>query len=118
MSKPELRSDNSEYVFPDEKGNNIKTVRTAFEAACRRAGLQGFRFHDLRHTTATRKVGSGANIVVISKILGHSDIKTTMRSTHSEDSLKEALALSNFGQMLPISLPMNKLAIQRCRNLR
>ena len=78
-------------MFVDARGDNIKTVRTAFEAACRRAGLGGLRFHDLRHTAATRMVELGANIVAISKILGHSDIKTTMRYTHPGDSLKDAL---------------------------
>lgn len=74
-------------------------MRTAFKAACRRAGLGGLGFHDLRHTAATRMVESGANIVAISKMLGHSDIKTTMRYTHPEDSLKDALeSLGNFGQ--------------------
>jgi len=44
-------------------------------------------------------VESGANIVAISKILGHSDIKTTMRYAHPKDSLKEALeSLGNFGK--------------------
>ena len=86
-------------MFVDTRGDKLKTVRTAFEAACRRAGLVGLRFHDLRHTAATRMIESGANIVAISKILGHSDIKTTMRYTHPEDSLKDALeSLRNFGQ--------------------
>ena len=94
-----MKSLDGEYVFVDTEGDNIKTVRTAFEAACRRAGLVGLRFHDLRHTAATRMIESGANIVAISKILGHSDIKTTMRYTHPEDSLKDALeSLRNFGQ--------------------
>lgn len=94
-----LKSGQSEYVFIDNKGNRIKSLRTAFEAACRRAGLEGLRFHDLRHTAATRMVESGANIVSVSKILGHSDIKMTMRYTHPEDSLRDALeSLSNFGQ--------------------
>jgi len=93
-----LKSPQGEYVFLDNKGQKINTIRTAYTAACRRANLIGLRFHDLRHTTATRMVESGANIVVISKILGHSDIKTTMRYTHPEDSLKEALeSLGNFG---------------------
>jgi integrase len=93
-----LKSLQSEYVYLDNKGQKINTIRTAFTAACRRANLKGLRFHDLRHTAATRMVESGANIVAISKILGHSDIKTTMRYTHPEDSLKEALeSLGNFG---------------------
>jgi len=44
-------------------------------------------------------VETGANIVAISKILGHSDIKTTMRYAHPEDSLKDALeSLGKFGK--------------------
>jgi len=93
-----LKSVQSEYVFSDNKGNKVNRIRTAFTAACRRANLKGLRFHDLRHTAATRMVESGANIVAISKILGHSDIKTTMRYTHPENSLKEAVeSLGNFG---------------------
>ena len=61
--------------------------------------IKGLTFHDLRHTAATRMILSGANIVAISKILGHSDIKTTMRYAHPEDSLKDALeSLGNFGK--------------------
>jgi len=94
-----LRSGNAEFVFIDDKGRVVKTIRSAFETACKRAGLQGLRFHDLRHTAATRMVETGANIVAISKMLGHSDIKTTMRYAHPEDSLREALeSLGKFGE--------------------
>jgi len=94
-----LQSGNQEYVFTDIQGRAIRTIRSAFQTACRKAGLEGLRFHDLRHTAATRMVESGANIVAISKILGHSDIKTTMRYAHPEDSLKEALeSLGNYGK--------------------
>ena len=94
-----LRSGNAEFVFIDDKGRAVKTIRSAFETACRRAGLDNLRFHDLRHTAATRMVETGANIVAISKILGHSDIKTTMRYAHPEDSLREALeSLGKFGE--------------------
>jgi len=94
-----LQSGIQEYVFTDIQGRAIRTIRSAFQTACRKAGLDGLRFHDLRHTAATRMVESGANIVAISKILGHSDIKTTMRYAHPEDSLKEALeSLGNFGK--------------------
>jgi len=36
-------------------------------------------------------IESGANIVAVSRILGHADLKTTMRYAHPEDSLKEAV---------------------------
>jgi site-specific recombinase XerD len=44
-------------------------------------------------------VESGANIVAISKILGHSDLKTTMMHTHPEDTVRDALEnLANFSK--------------------
>jgi len=56
-----------------------------------RAGILGLIFHDLRHSAATRMIESGVNIVEVSKILGHSDIRTTMRYAHPDDSLREAV---------------------------
>lgn len=38
-------------------------------------------------------IEAGASIVAVSRILGHSDIKTTMRYSHPENSLKEAVEL-------------------------
>jgi integrase len=86
-----LKSAGTEYVFLDDDVKPLREIKNGFNAACRRAGIQGFRFHDLRHTAATRMIESGAGILAVSKILGHSDIKTTMRYTHPEDSLKDAL---------------------------
>lgn len=86
-----LRSGGNEYVFLAPKGEPIKKLRTAFENACRRANIKGLRFHDLRHTAATRMIESGANIVAVSRILGHSTLNMTMRYTHPVDSERDAL---------------------------
>lgn len=64
---------------------------------CKKLGIRGVRFHDLRHTAATRMIESGISIVAVSKILGHSDIKMTMRYAHPDNSLREAVeSLANF----------------------
>lgn len=89
-----LKSGGSEYVFLSEDGTPYKredSLKQAFSGALRRAGIKGFRFHDLRHTAATRMIEHGASIVAVSRILGHADLKTTMRYAHPEDSLKEAV---------------------------
>ena len=94
-----LKSAGNEHVFLNDKGNRLKEIKNGYNSACRRAGIEGLRFHDLRHSAATRMIESGANIVAVSKILGHSDIKTTMRYTHPDNSLKDALEnLVNFEQ--------------------
>ncbi|HXG30453.1 MAG TPA: tyrosine-type recombinase/integrase [Thermodesulfobacteriota bacterium] len=86
-----LKSGRSEHVFLGPAGEPIKKLRTSFEKACSRANIKGLRFHDLRHTAATRMIESGANIVAVSRILGHSTLNMTMRYTHPVDSEREAL---------------------------
>ena len=66
-------------------------MNRAFIGALNRAKMEGLRFHDLRHTSATRMVESGTPIVAVSKILGHAALKTTMRYAHPDDSLKDAV---------------------------
>lgn len=89
-----LKVGSSNYVFLSSKGFPYKrhdSLKQAYTGACRRAKIKGLRFHDLRHTAATRMIESGASIVAVSRILGHSDLKTTMRYAHPEDTLKDAV---------------------------
>jgi len=88
-----LRSgSNSEYVFLCDEGLPIKEIKTAFKNACRRANIEGLRFHDLRHTAGTKMVESDVNIVAISEILGHSSIEITKkRYLHPDNSLRDAV---------------------------
>jgi integrase len=68
-----LKGGGNEYVFLSEEGKPYKdhaSLKGAFERARRRANIKGFRFHDLRHTSATRMVENGGSIVAVSKIEG------------------------------------------------
>lgn len=62
--------------------------------------VKDFRFHDLRHSSATRMVASGVDIITVKEILGHSDIHTTMRYAHAitEQKLNAVEALANYGK--------------------
>jgi integrase len=53
--------------------------RKIWEAAVKAAGLEDFRFHDLRHTFAVWVGNAGADIAVVQQLLGHSKIETTLR---------------------------------------
>jgi integrase len=53
-------------------------VTRRFNAIAKQAGLKGFKLHSLRHTFASMLVARGVDIYTVSKLLGHSDIKTTM----------------------------------------
>jgi integrase len=71
----------------------LKDIRTAFKNACDRAGIKNLRFHDLRHTFATRLVLAGVDLATVSKLLGHSTITMTMRYAHpTPEALKKAVS--------------------------
>ena len=52
--------------------------------AIQRAGLRDCRIHTLRHTHAARLVQNGMSVYEVKEILGHTDIKTTLRYAHLE----------------------------------
>jgi integrase/recombinase XerD len=58
------------------------SIRKAFESALERAQIEDFRFHDLRHTFASWFMMRGGSIYALQQILGHKDIKQTMRYAH------------------------------------
>jgi excisionase family DNA binding protein len=60
-------------------------MKTPFKRACRISGIEGLRFHDLRHTFATRLVEKGIHIRNIRDLLGHFSVTVTERYAHSND---------------------------------
>ncbi len=77
-------------VFTYADGTNVKSIRTVFAKAVKAAGLTGFRFHDLRHTFASRLVSRGADLNTVRELLGHRDFTTTLRYAHLAPSTKQA----------------------------
>jgi integrase len=77
-----------EYVFVYQ-GRRIGSVKTAFNAALKRANIEDFRFHDLRHTFASYFAMRTGDLKALQEILGHADIKTTMRYAHLAKSHKK-----------------------------
>jgi integrase len=64
-------------------------VTKRFQEACRSAGVRVIRFHDLRHTFATRLAASGQPMRTIQEFLGHADSKTTQIYAHYAPSERE-----------------------------
>lgn len=57
--------------------------KVSFNAAREEAKIPDFRFHDLRHTAATRMVAGGADAFTLAAIFGWSDIRMPLRYTHA-----------------------------------
>ena len=71
------------YVFcGDKPGTHLVTVQKTWERIRKQAGIPDVRIHDLRHSFASFMIMNGLNIFEVSKLLGHADIKTTMRYAH------------------------------------
>lgn len=81
------------YVFVNPKTKTRwNTVTRTFQKACQKAGIDGLRFHDLRHTAASYLVQAGVEINVVREILGHKDLRMTLRYSHlSQKNRKEAV---------------------------
>jgi len=82
------------YLFADEKGKPFagNKVSMAFRRACRKAGIEKFSLHDLRHHFASYLTMAGENQRVVQELLGHKDPKMTMRYSHlSPKYLKQAV---------------------------
>lgn len=92
--KLKLKSLGNEFVFLSSKNTPYKrhdSLNRAYVSARERANLKDLRFHDLRHTAGTRLGEKGVTVQAINKILGHADIRTTMRYVHPDYSLREAV---------------------------
>jgi len=58
------------YVFGNEVGERVRSVRTAWTNACKKAGLRGFQLRDLRHEAGSRFDEAGVPINYVSSFLG------------------------------------------------
>jgi integrase len=67
---------------------NVDWIKVAWASALTDARIDDFRFHDLRHTAATRLADAGTDAFTIAAILGHSTIQMSARYTHATDERK------------------------------
>ncbi|MEM6267129.1 MAG: site-specific integrase [Pseudomonadota bacterium] len=71
----------------------VTALRTRWDEARKAAELRGFRWHDLRHTAATRILRQTQNLAVTAKVLRHKNLKTTMGYAYVlDDDIRDAIA--------------------------
>jgi integrase len=95
-----------DLVFPGELGGYLdgSALRRRYLAALARAGLRPLRFHDLRHTFATRVIAK-ADIVRVQEWMGHADIQTTRKYLHFAPRPDDARLVAEAFAADPLTTP-------------
>jgi integrase len=88
------------YLIEDHvflvKGHSVNSIQTAFNGACDRAKIDGFHFHDFRHTAVTNMRRAGIDHLTIMKITGHKTLEVFKRyNSFLEGDLREAASRFN-----------------------
>lgn len=111
LSKIKIQNRDKVHIFLSGNGTVYKSqdsLNRIWRKTLEKAKIENLRFHDLRHTAATRMVERCGNIVAVSKILGHANISTTMRYCHPDKSLEDALESLVDEKVLAILLATGK----------
>lgn len=75
------------FVFPSRSGRQIVDLRKPFRQVCQKVGVGGLRIHDLRHSYASVLASGGQSLQVIGRLLGHTQVSTTLRYSHLFDEV-------------------------------
>jgi integrase len=103
--RPIRISDPNAPVFLNSNGMRYRDVSRAFNSAVKRAGIQDFTFHDLRHTFASRLVMRGVDLATVKELMGHKHINMTLRYAHLSPGHKHS-AIAVLDQSAPIFAPL------------
>ena len=83
------------------------TIKRSFASACRDAGIEGFRFHDCRHTAITRMIQAGLSPMEVMKISGHTQMNTFARyvnpNTQAVQRIADVLSAYNANENMRVA---------------
>lgn len=91
-------------LFESRAGTGYKSLRTAFLTACKRAGIVGCRFHDLRHSFASHLAMAGADSLTLQELGGWKSPNMVKRYAHLSQQHKQQ-AVDRLGEKLAVQVP-------------
>jgi site-specific recombinase XerD len=102
------RASTSDYVFVGRGGERLRSIRNAFETACKEAGLHEVSPHTLRHTFASRLAMAGVDARTIQDLGGWKTLALVERYSHLSPShrprrLNESLRIPQLFQQQPVA---------------
>lgn len=77
-------------LFPSQTGGVMDNVKKSWDGVLKEAKVSSFRWHDLRHTFASKLAMKGVPLNTIRDLLGHADLKMTLRYAHLAPDSKAA----------------------------
>jgi integrase len=88
LRKNKVRRIDTNLVFPGIHAMNkgSASIRTAFLFALKKAKIENFKFHDLRHSAASYLAMNGATLAEIAAVLGHKTLAMVKRYAHLSDT--------------------------------
>ena len=81
-----VRRLDTNLLFPGKNRQKPMDLRTPWEAALKKAAIEDFRFHDLRHSAASYLAMNGASLAEIAEVLGHKTLQMVKRYSHLSEA--------------------------------
>jgi integrase len=81
-----VRRLDTDLLFPGARTDRPVDLRAPWETALKRAGIEDFRWHDLRHSTASYLAMNGASLAEIADVLGHKTLAMVKRYAHLSEA--------------------------------
>jgi integrase len=87
--KEQTGGDGEKLVFPSPKsGEVMDNCKSAWAKLLKDAGITNFRWHDMRHDFASHLVMNGVDLNTVRELMGHADLKMTLRYAHLAPAVK------------------------------
>jgi len=81
-------------VFPSDSGDRLNNVKKSWTSLLKKAKINNFRWHDMRHDFASKLVMKGVPLNTVRELCGHADLNTTLRYAHlAPDHKADAIEL-------------------------